>query len=173
MPKSSNTRAPGIFWRSGLSTAGYLGLGVPLILIGAIGLTDRLPLGHSRVQATPVIAAVILLAGLGLVGALWCRTLARQTGVPHARRLAWVGGLAFGPLTVGAMLALAQAERLFVEMRLLPDAPMHVIFAILFTLAAFMVSAGMALGVGWAARGWSTPAASRADGLDRKPKMAA
>ena len=110
-------------------------------------------MGHAMQVVAPAIFVVALLAGCGLAGALWGRSLARLAGLPDARRVAWASGLTFGPLTVAAMFALGRTETVFVEERLAGPIPIHIIFAIAFTLAAFAVTGGLALAAGWAARG--------------------
>jgi len=57
-------------------------------------------------------------------------------------------------LTVAAMLILTKVESVFVEERLVRGVPIHVIFAVAFTMSAFFVTAGVALAAGWAGRGW-------------------
>ena len=154
MEELSRTLRASLFWRTGLSTGFYLGLSVPVLMFIVFQVADSVPMTHTVEMALPILLLAATLGGLGLAGSLWGRTLARQTGVPHARRLAWVGGLLFGPLTLAAAQALGQAELVLVEGRLARTLPVHVSFALVFTLAAFAVTAGMALGVGWAARGW-------------------
>ncbi len=154
MEKSAVARKRSLFWRSGLSSALWLGLSVPVLFVGVFALAEAVPMSHAMETIGPVLMLIVVLGGFGVAGALWGRALTRQTGLPYARRVAWVSGLIFAPLTLATMQALGSAELVFVEGRLARALPVHVSFAILFTLAAFVVTAGMALGVGWAARGW-------------------
>ena len=154
MTNPSTTTKTSRFWRSGLMTAGYLGFSVPVLFVSVFALAEAVPMSHAMETIGPVLMLIVVLGGLGVAGALWGRLLARQAGLPNARRMAWVGGLIFAPLTLATMQALGTAERVFVEGRLARTIPVHVSFAILFTLAAFVVTAGLAFGVGWAARGW-------------------
>ena len=154
MHTSASLSRRAIIWRSGLSAALYLGLSVPVLLVGVFALSGLVPLSHAMEAVVPVILLVVLLAGFCAAGALWGRSLARLTGAPNARRVAWASGLAFGPLTLTALLVLGQVEQIFVERHLVRGAPIHVVFAIAFSVAAFAVSAGVALAGGWAARGW-------------------
>src|SRR5215212_5341677 len=87
-------------WRSGLSGALYLGVSVPLLLIGGVGLSEMVPRGHALAAAAPAVLLVVLAAGISLAGGLWGRSLGRLAGLRDARRTAWASGLAFGPLTV-------------------------------------------------------------------------
>ena len=139
-------------WRSGLSAPSVSGSASPRA-------------GRAR-GAEPIVSTRALPAGrraavgLGLVAGwswtgrrAWGRSLARLAGLPDARRVAWASGLTFGPLTVAAMFVLGRTETVFVEERLAGAVPIHVIFAIAFTLAAFAVTGGLALAAGWAAHG--------------------
>ena len=131
---------------SGLNAALYLGLSVPVLLIGAFGLSGLMPMSRGMETARPVILMVGLLAGYGLAGGLWGRWLARQSGETHMRRMIWAGGLSFGTLTLAAMQILGQIELIFVDRGLVGGAPVHIVFAVAFTAAAFAVTAGVALG---------------------------
>jgi hypothetical protein len=153
MDTPSNLSRQSVAWRSGLSGALYLGLGVPLLLVGAVALSELVPRGHALAAAAPPILLVVILVGCGLAGALWGGSLARLAGLQDVRRIAWASGVAFVPLTVTAMLGLTRVESVFVEERLARGVPIHIIFAIAFTLSAFFVTAGVALAAGWAARG--------------------
>ncbi|MEP7356385.1 MAG: hypothetical protein ABI847_04045 [Anaerolineales bacterium] len=141
-------------WRAGLSAALFLGLSVPAVGLAALPLSELFRMGHNMANVGIVILVAMLLVGCGLAGGLWGRSLARLAGLPNARRVAWASGLAFGPLTVVAILGLTRGESLFVEERLAGAVPIHIVFAVLFTLSAFFVTGGTALAAGWAARGW-------------------
>jgi hypothetical protein len=152
--RAPSPSAVSVFWRSGLSAALYLGLSVPALFAGAFALLEAIPLSHGQEQTATPIVVLAVLVGLGLSGGLWGRRLARQFSLPHADRVAWTAGLTFALLTLAGIFGLGRVEQIFVELRLLRGAPIHVIFAVAFTLAAFWVTAGVALAVGWVARGW-------------------
>jgi hypothetical protein len=153
MDKPVSLSRRSVAWRSGLSAALFLGLGVPVIMIAIVSMSNLVPAAHRLQAAAPAILVVLLLASFGLTGWLWGRSLARMTVVPDARRVARASALAFGPLTLVTMYGLGQAEVRFVEQRIAGDVPIHVVFAILFTVAAFVVTFGMALAADWAANG--------------------
>jgi hypothetical protein len=153
MDTPGNYSRQSVAWRSGLSGTLYLGLGVPLLLVGAVALSGLVPRGHALAAAAPALLLIMVMVGCGLAGALWGRSLARLAGLHDARRIAWASGLAFGPLTMAAMLVLTRVEFVFVEQRLMRGVPIHIIFAIAFTASAFFVTTGVALAAGWTARG--------------------
>ena len=87
----TSAMSPGlsIFVRSGLSAAVYLGLSVPALLIGVLGLSGLMPMSHALEAVAPLILAAILLICYGLADALWGRSPALQVGETRTRRLMW------------------------------------------------------------------------------------
>ena len=96
------------------------------------------------------LAALLICCTLG--GALWAWLLARSAGVDAQRRMAWASGATYAAATVVAIVLLNAAELYFVEgpgRRLLP---VHVVFMIVFTLAAGGVAGLTGLVMGLALR---------------------
>lgn len=143
----------GVAWRSGLA-----GLILQLSIIAAmllLGLIQAGLPGHMarRLEDFGVyisLAALLLCCTLG--GALWAWLLARSARVDAPRRMPWASGATYAAATVVAIVLLNAAELYFVEgpgRRLLP---VHVVFMIVFTLAAGGVAGLTGLVMGLALR---------------------
>ncbi len=102
---------------------------------------------------SPIMAVVSVVGGLFVAGGLWGRSVALALGDGRRNRVFWVTGLANVVITIGAMQTLGQLELLIVEERALGRFPVHLSFAVLFTLAAGIVTALLVLVVGWQLRG--------------------
>ena len=134
--------------RSALTTALYL-FGGLLLGFGLAIAVSGLP-GHLLSESTRnVLGVVTIIAVLILAGAAWGRAMARLTGSSEGRRMAWAGGLSYGPGVLLAAFVLSLLEVVVVERRGGPDLPVHNVFTILFVPAAFIVSSlgGLAIGL--------------------------
>jgi hypothetical protein len=143
----------GVAWRSALA-----GLILQLSIVAAMllqGLIQAGLPGHMarRLEEFGVymgLGALLLCGTLG--GALWAWLLARSAGVDGQRRMAWASGATYSVTTVVAIVLLNAAELYFVEgpgRRLLP---VHVLFMLVFTLAAGGVAGLTGLVMGLALR---------------------
>jgi hypothetical protein len=143
----------GVAWRSGLA-----GLILQLSIVAALllqGLIQAGLPGHMarRLEDFGVyigLGAVLLCCTLG--GALWARLLARSAGVDGQRRMAWASGATYAVTTVVAIVLLNASEAYFLSgpgRRLLP---VHMVFMIVFTLAAGGVAGITGLVMGLALR---------------------
>ncbi|WP_423223079.1 hypothetical protein [Candidatus Amarolinea aalborgensis] len=139
-----------IAWRSGLAGLILQGAVIATFVFGML-LTASLPshLARRLENSGPIVMMVLLAAFCALGGALWARTLARISGISERTRLAWAGALAYGPPLVLIVFLLTEGEKYFVEGPGQALMPVHVAFAILFTLAASVLTAllGAALGI--------------------------
>ena len=59
MDTPRNLTRQSVGWRSGLSGALYLGLGVPLLLIGAVALSGLVPRGHALAAAARITIRIL------------------------------------------------------------------------------------------------------------------
>ncbi len=148
-----------IAWRSGLAGLILQGAVIATFVFGML-LTASLPshLARRLESSGPIVMMVLLAAFCALGGALWARTLAHISGISERARLAWAGAFAYGPPLVLVVFLLSEGEKYFVEGPGQTLMPVHVAFAVLFTLAAAVMTAvlGAALGI---ARGDSRLAA--------------
>lgn len=142
--------ARGITWRSALAGL-ILQVAVVLAFVAALLLAEGLP-SHmarqmERIGQYIVMALIVLCCSLG--GALWAWLLARIVGVAERTRVAWAGAVVYGPFTVITILLLNEAEQYFVEGAGRYMLSVHIVFAIVFTLAAAAMAAltGAALGI--------------------------
>lgn len=143
----------GVAWLSGLA-----GLILQLSIIAALLLQGVIQAGLPGHMARRLeefgmyigLAALLLCCTLG--GALWAWLLARIARVDAQRRMAWASSATYAAATVVAIVLLNAAELYFVEgpgRRLLP---VHVVFMIVFTLAAGGVAGLTGLVMGLALR---------------------
>ncbi|MBI1801394.1 MAG: hypothetical protein HY259_12950 [Chloroflexi bacterium] len=139
---------------SALATAGCLIGG--LMVGGLIGnlLNGALP-GHLADEAKAGIAAIPALAAVLGGGALWGDSMRRVMGAGERRRMAWAGALGYGPTVTLVGLALTGLEVVLVERGGANGLPIHVVFSLLFTPAAFLIAASGGFALGLALRGWS------------------
>lgn len=141
---------PGVARRSGLAGL-ILQAAVIFPFIVLIALSVSLPSHITRrmENAGPLIPAVVLAISCIVGGGLWGRRLARIVGVNEPTRLGWAGAIVYAPSLIAAVLLLNEGEKYFVEGPGQALMPVHVAFAILFTLAAAIVTAllGGALGI--------------------------
>ena len=122
---------------------------VALALLAA-GLPGHMARQLEQIGQYAALASVLLFCALG--GALWAWTLARITGLGGRRRMAWAGAIVYPPAVIIAILLLNEVEKTFVEGAGRDLLPVHVVFAIAFTLAAATVTALMGLALGLAVR---------------------
>ena len=139
------------FLASGLRAALYLcGLAPAVFVIIALSL-NRLP-GHGA--WADVAGTALAVGSLALGAALWARWLARTMGWPHAGRLMTAAAVTYCLAVFADVVALGQLEGVFVERRLAGPVPVHIVFAFLFTPAAGLVCALLALVIGRNVGGW-------------------
>ena len=139
------------FVMPGLRGALYLGGAFPAIFVALI-LAQQL-LGHDQDGAslpTLVLAVGALLAA----GGLWGRSLARQAGAPRPRLLMAATAITFAAANIGAVMGLGVLENVFVEQGRAGRIPIHMVFAILFSLANMAAVGLLALVAGTVMRGW-------------------
>jgi hypothetical protein len=141
---------PGVARRSGLAGL-ILQAAIILPFIVLIALSASLPshLARRMEDAGPLIPVALLGISCIVGGALWARRLARIVGVSEPKRLGWAGAIVYAPSLIAAVFLLNEGEKYFVEGPGQALMPVHVAFAILFTLAAAIVTAllGGALGI--------------------------
>jgi len=109
-----------------------------------------LPAGAS--SATRFVLSILVpLIILLISGALWGRSMARLTGNPETRRMAWAGALGWGPtvLVIGIVLRILEAI-MVTEQRFALSPP--VVFTVLFVPAAFIITGAGGLALGRAQR---------------------
>ena len=94
-----------------------------------------------------LIAAIPTLISLAIGAAAWGRAMARITGAPASRRMAWAGVLGFAPVTLLVAFALLALEPIAVE-RFGERVPIHRVFTLLFVPSAFIISAVSAFAIG-------------------------
>ncbi len=140
-----------ILLRYSLPAALLLGGALPVGFLLSFLVSGWLP-GHHQLALPLQIAS-----GLGTIlvfGWLWGRSVARASGAVGVTRIASIAALTFFAVTLTTVQVLGVAENIFVENRALGPFPIHVVFAPLFTVAAFFVTAAMSLVVGGLLRGW-------------------
>jgi hypothetical protein len=142
----------GVAWRSGLA-----GLILQISIVAAfllLGLVQAGLPGHMARRLEELgmyisLAALLLCCTLG--GALWAWIVARIAGLGKQTRVAWAGAL-YGPIAVASILLLNEAEQYFVEGVGRTLLSVHIVFAIIFTLAAATTAGLVALAIGLALR---------------------
>ena len=139
------------FLASGFSGALYLGGAVPAIFVILVAGQQFAP--HSETLAG-LMALALVVGGLSLGGALWGRSVARRLGWANTRGVMAATGAAYCVVMIAAMQALGTLERVLVEQGRTGGVPLHVLFAILFTAATFVVVAVLGLVIGGLAKGW-------------------
>lgn len=97
------------------------------------------------------ISALPGLAGAFLGGILWGWFMARLVAPDQSRRMAWAGGLGFGPAFIVVALILTALEIILVEKKA-TDLPVHIVFTLLFVPAAAIIAASGSLALGVALR---------------------
>lgn len=139
--------SPGVVIRCGLVSG--------LILVGGmlVGLlvgfaVSGLPM-HVPEETKNLLSALPVLAIITSAGSGWGLAMARLTGVPESRRMAWAGALSVSPSILAVGIALSLLEVSIVERGLGPDLPVHQVFTLLFVPATFFVAGmgGLALGL--------------------------
>jgi hypothetical protein len=139
------------FIRSGLIAALFLGASVPVAFTLMFVAAENLP----RHGGWATVAGFgFLLGGLFLGGALWGRSVAGAVGAQQPLRLSVLTGLTFSLATLSAAAVLGKLEVVFVEEQRAGAIPVHLVFAVLFTAAAFVVAAVVALVIGRSVGGW-------------------
>lgn len=126
---------------------------IVLVFVIAVALAEGL-LSHmarqmERIGQYIVIGLIVVCCGLG--GALWAWIVARIAGLGKQTRVAWAGAL-YGPVAVASILLLNEAEQYFVEGAGRTLLSVHIVFAIIFTLAAATTAGLVALAIGLALR---------------------
>ena len=102
-------------------------------------------------QATRSLFSALPVLGIsGFAGAGWGTILGRNSGSTYPKRMAWAGGLSYGPAVILVALGLTFLEVQIVEHGQGPDIPVHVLYTLLFVPAAFIVAAIGGLGLGLA-----------------------
>ena len=135
----------------GLRGALYLGGAFPAIFVVLI-LAQQL-LGHDQDGAT-LPTLMLAIGALLAAGGLWGRSLARQAGAPRPRLLMAATAITFGAANLAAVMGLGVLEKVFVEHGRAGPIPIHVVFAILFSLANVAAVGLLALVAGTVMRGW-------------------
>ncbi|MEW5985570.1 MAG: hypothetical protein AB1791_02955 [Chloroflexota bacterium] len=145
---SAQKAGRGIVWRGGLYTALFLVVGLVIGFFAGAGLEGSLP-RHTPATTRQVLAAVPVLLILVAASALWGRQMARLTGSAATRRMAWAGVLSYAPAVILVGFGLTLLEVALVEEGRGPDWPIHVVYTLLFTPAAFLIAGlgGLALGL--------------------------
>ena len=111
--------------------------------------------GHLQEWTKIAIAVPFALAGALAGGALWGHLIARITEVGEPRRMMVAGALGFGLTALAVTLGLTLLEQIIVEQGRGPNLPLHNIFTLLFTPAAFLIACGGAFALGFAAQGFA------------------
>lgn len=111
--------------------------------------------GHLQEWTKIAIAVPFALAGALAGGALWGHLIARITEVGASRRMMVAGALGFGLTALAVVLGLTLLEQIIVEQGRGPNLPLHNIFTLLFTPAAFLIAFGGAFALGFAAQGFA------------------
>lgn len=142
--------ARAVFWRGGLTAMLYLTGGLPLVF-GIAFLLSRLPY-HMDLFESPLLGMALFVSVTAGGGWLWGRSLARLTGRPQSGALAWTAAGTFLVLVFSAAFALGQLEVFLIEDRGAGNLPIYLVFAVLFTLSSFYVTAGMGAALGLALR---------------------
>ncbi|MBL8056022.1 MAG: hypothetical protein JNK29_04955 [Anaerolineales bacterium] len=148
-PASALT-ARAVFWRGGLTALLYLAGGLPLVF-GVAFLLSRLPY-HMDLFESPLLGMALFVGVTAGGGGLWGRSLARLTGRPEVKTLAWAAAGSFLALVFSAAFALGQLEVVLVEERGAGDMPIYLVFAALFTLSSGYVTGGVGAALGLALR---------------------
>ncbi|HEX9292853.1 MAG TPA: hypothetical protein VF873_04130 [Gemmatimonadales bacterium] len=128
-------------------SAGYLGGGLIVALLPALGL-EALPVAPAVKHG---IAGALALGIVTAAGAGWARAMGtRVTGCADSQRLAWAGGLAYGPAVIAIGAVLGATEPALVTRGAILGAPIHIVFMAVFATAVFCVAsiAGAGVGVG-------------------------
>ncbi len=147
LPSSSEKR---IGLRAALAGL-ILQVSIVLAFLVAILIANSLP-GHMAPQMErigPYLAMGLVLGFCAGGGGLWAWMLGRIVGLAERKRMAWAGALVYGPATLTAIFLLNEAEQYFVEGPGRSLLSVHLVFGIVFTLAAVGVVglAGLALGI--------------------------
>jgi hypothetical protein len=134
-----------IVWRSAISglilTLGSLATGVVAMRLGqAVGQLVGDAVGR-------IVGAVLILLGLGMVGALWVRVLTRVAKVPHTRRLLIATAVVNALGTIALVMVLGALEEDLVENGHTTLA-VHNLYTLLFVSAALISGAVMGTIVG-------------------------
>jgi len=136
-----------------LVTARYLAGGLLLALLLGLGV-DAIPL------PVPVLvkhgaAALLALGVVTAVGAGWGKALAGLAGSQATHRMRVAGALGFGPMVIAAGAGLGAAEPALVARGSELGAPIHTVFAVVFSVVIFGVASvsGAAVGLGLRDRG--------------------
>ncbi len=111
--------------------------------------------GHLQEWSKILIAVPFALVGVLGGGALWGYLISRITKVGEQRRMMWAGALGFGLTTLVVVLSLTLLEQIIVEQGRGPNLPIHNVFTLLFTPAAFLITFGGAFALRFAARGFA------------------
>jgi hypothetical protein len=118
------------------------------VLTGGM-LNKSLPM-HVPQATRNLFSALPVLGILGCAGAAWGRAMGRIAGVDNPRRMAWAGGLSYGPSIIIVAIGLSLLEVQLIEQGKGPDIPIHRIYTLLFVPGTFIVAAAGALGLGLA-----------------------
>ncbi|CAG0946582.1 hypothetical protein ANRL1_03113 [Anaerolineae bacterium] len=133
---------------SALATTGSLigGLFVAFLL-GSL-VHGGLP-GHMEENAKTGVSALVALVFVIAAGALWGRAITRITRAGDQKRMMWAGALGFGPTVIAVGIVLTMLEVAIVERGGGPALPIHTVFTLLFTPAAFVIATmgGLAIGI--------------------------
>lgn len=111
--------------------------------------------GHMQEWSRILIAVPFALVGVLAGGALWGYLITRITGVGEPRRMMRAGALGYGLTALAVVLGLTLLEQIIVEQGRGPNLPIHNIFTLLFTPAAFLIACGGAFALGFAAQGFA------------------
>jgi hypothetical protein len=111
----------------------------------ALYLFNRLTPGFAQ-DTAPWLFLALLALSCGGGAYAWATRLARIAGGP-ARRQAWAAAAGFGLTAPGAVYFLPVAESLSPHMPGGGPLPVHVLFAIVFPMTAFVVSGTTAFGI--------------------------
>jgi hypothetical protein len=106
--------------------------------------------GYMADEAKAALAGLPALVCVIVGGALWGRAIASIVHLGAIKRMMWAGALGYGPTVVLVGMALTLLEKLIVDQRRGPELPIHVVFTLLFTPAAFLVATVGALAIGLA-----------------------
>jgi hypothetical protein len=137
------TKAAGI---TGLNLSGGMLLG----LVSGIAIS-QVPLHLPRIDEN-LIAAIAAISVFYLAGRRWTAQMLRLTKFEPNKRIVRAGGLSFAGSIIAAGLSLAGLEGLFVQLRLGPSMPIHMLFGGLFVPATFVVVAVVSAILGAAIR---------------------
>ena len=139
-----------IVWRSAISGL-LLSLGTVVAGVLAMGLGQAVGqlIGDSVGR---IVGVVLILLGLGMIGALWSRALTKVAKVPHTRRLLLATAAVNALGTIALVMVLGALEEDLVENGN-TTLTLHNLYTLLFVSAALISGAVMGATVGYCVGG--------------------